>query len=128
VKRRQQIAQRYDDAFVELPTVNPLSVRDDVSHAYHLYVIQLDLTQLQATRAEVFAALRAEGIGVNVHYVPVHLHPFYRERFGTAPGLCPVAEAAYEEIITLPIFPRMENQDVGDVITAVRKVIGVYRR
>ena len=128
VARRQEIAQCYDAAFAEISGVEPLSVREDVSHAYHLYVIRLDMTQLRATRAEVFAALRAEGIGVNVHYIPVHLHPFYRERFGTGPGLCPVAEAAYERIITLPIFPRMNDGDVNDVISAMRKVSEVYQR
>ena len=122
VGRRQEIARRYDAAFAEIPTVEPLGVRGDVSHAYHLYVICVDVTQLRATRAEVFAALRAEGIGVNVHYIPVHLHPFYREHFGTGPGLCPTAEAAYERILTLPIFPRMSDDDVEDVIAAVQKV------
>jgi perosamine synthetase len=126
VARRQEIARRYDAAFAEIPAVKPLAVREDVSHAYHLYVIRLDLTQLRATRAEVFAALRAEGIGVNVHYIPVHLHPFYRERFATGPGLCPVAEAAYEQIISLPIFPRMADADVDDVIKAVRKVVDAF--
>ena len=128
VARRQEIARRYDAAFAEIPAVEPLGVREDASHAYHLYVLQLDLAQLGATRAEVFAALRAEGIGINVHYIPVHLHPFYRERFGTGPGLCPVAEAAYERLITLPIFPRMSDDDVDDVIAAVCKVVEAYRR
>ena len=126
VARRQEIAQRYDAAFAEMLAVEPLGVREEVSHAYHLYVIRLNLTQLQATRAEVFAALRAEGIGVNVHYIPVHLHPFYRRQFGTGPGLCPVAEAAYEQIISLPIFPRMADADVGDVVRGVRKVVGAF--
>jgi perosamine synthetase len=126
VARRQEIARRYGAAFAETPAVEPLGVREDVSHAYHLYVIQLALTQLQVTRAEVFKALRAEGIGVNVHYIPVHLHPFYRERFGTGPGLCPVAEGAYEQLISLPIFPAMTDDDVGDVIMAVHKVISAY--
>jgi perosamine synthetase len=124
--RRQEIARRYDKAFTEIPAVEPLFVRDDVSHAYHLYVIQLDLTQLRVARAEIFAALRAEGIGVNVHYIPVHLHPFYKKRFATAPGLCPAAEAAYERLITLPLFPSMSDRDVEDVIIAVSKVISVY--
>lgn len=128
VKRRQEIAQEYDAAFAEFPAIQPLKVRADVSHAYHLYVVRLDLSQLRATRAEIFTALRAEGIGVNVHYIPVHLHPFYRKRFGTGPGLCPVAEAAYEEIITLPLFPRMGDNDVEDVITAVRKVVKAYQK
>ena len=126
VKRRQEIAQKYNAAFAEFPAVRSLGVRADVSHAYHLYVVRFDLSQLRATRAEIFTALRAEGIGVNVHYIPVHLHPFYRKQFGTGPGLCPVAEAAYEEIITLPLFPRMSDNDVEDVITAVRKVIRAY--
>ncbi len=126
VARRQKIARRYDAAFAEIPAVRPLGVREDVSHAYHLYVIRLDLAQLRATRADVFAALRAEGIGVNVHYIPVHLHPFYRERFGTGPGICPVAEDAYEHIITLPIFPRMSEDDISDVIAAVHKVMEAY--
>lgn len=128
VTRRQEIARHYDMALAEIPAIEPLSVRDDVSHAYHLYVICLDVTQLRATRAEVFAALGAEGIGVNVHYIPVHVHPFYREHFGTGPGLCPSAEAAYERILTLPIFPRMSDDEVDDVVTAVRKVLGEYRR
>jgi perosamine synthetase len=128
VARRQEIARRYDEAFAGLPAVEPLGACKDVTHAYHLYMIRLDSKQLRVTRAEVFSALLAEGIGVNVHYIPVHLHPFYRERFGTGPGLCPVAEAAYERLITLPVFPRMTNEDVEDVIGAVRKVVKAYHR
>jgi perosamine synthetase len=74
----------------------------------------------------VFSALRAEGIGVNVHYIPVHLHPFYRGRLGTAPGDCPIAEAAYERILSLPIFPRMSSQDVEDVVQALGKIDRAY--
>jgi perosamine synthetase len=71
----------------------------------------------------VFATLGAEGVGVNVHYIPVHLHPFYRKHFGTKLGDCPVAENAYERIISLPIFPAMSDQEVGHVISACQKVI-----
>jgi len=71
--------------------------------------------------------MRRENIGVNVHYIPVHYHPFYRQRFGTGPGLCPVAEAAYEQIVTLPLFPAMTAADVGDVVEAVTKVVAAYR-
>jgi len=126
VSRRQEIARRYDAEFGMIPAVKPLGVREDVSHAYHLYVIRLDTTQLLVKRAEVYAALRAEGIGVNVHYIPVHLHPFYRQRFGTGPGDCPIAETAYEQIVSLPIFSAMSDQDVEDVIKAVRKVVEYY--
>jgi UDP-4-amino-4,6-dideoxy-N-acetyl-beta-L-altrosamine transaminase len=128
VRRRQSIAAYYDDAFRDMSEVRPLLTREDVSHAYHLYIVQFDLEQLTVDRNEIFAALRAEGIGVNVHYIPVHLHPFYRQRFGTGPGLCPIAEGAYERLITLPIFPQMSTSDIDDVIEAVRKVVREYRR
>ena len=73
-------------------------------------------------RQTVFAAMRSEGTGVNVHYIPVHLHPYYCQEPGAGPSLCPVAEAAYERIISLPIFPRMSDHDVDDVICAVGQV------
>ena len=114
-KKRQQIAALYDQAFVNFPAVEPLRVRDDVSCAYHLYVVRVP------NRAEVFAGLRERKIGVNVHYVPVYWHPFYRE-LGYAKGECPVAEAAYERILSLPIFPAMEADDVARVVEALREL------
>ncbi len=126
LERRRAIAAEYDAAFSQIPAIRPPSVIDGVEHAYHLYVVQLDLKRLRASRAQVFAALRAEGIGVNVHYIPVHLHPYYREHQGTAAGLCPRAEAAYERILSLPMFPLMTDQDVKDVIEAVHKVAAEY--
>lgn len=119
VIRRQEIARRYDAAFAGMPAFRPLATRDGVSHGYHLYVIRL---RADVDRGEAFQALRAARIGVNVHYAPVHLHPFYRNHLGTGPGLCPVAEQAANEILSLPIFPRMSDADVEDVITAVRGV------
>ena len=85
VERRREIAGAYDAAFAGMPAVRPLTVRPDVYHAYHLYVIRLDLKRLSVSRDNIFRALRAEGIGVNVHYLPVPLHPFYRETFATSP-------------------------------------------
>ena len=128
LKHRTAIANTYDKSFKEVKAVNPLIVRDNVTHAYHIYMIQLDLDQLRVGRTQVFSALVAEGIGVNVHYIPVHLHPYYRNHFDTGPGDCPVAEAAYERLITLPIFPRMNDQDVEDVIDAVKKVVNAYTK
>jgi perosamine synthetase len=123
VQRRRQLAQYYDDAFAMLRTLRPLARRTDRSHAYHLYVVRLQLDALRGTREDVFTALRAEGIGANVHYLPVHLHPLYRERFGTGPGQCPVAERAYDELLSLPLFPEMQDTDADDVVQAVRKVL-----
>jgi perosamine synthetase len=126
LERRRAIARRYDEAFAPLDGVTPLAVRSDRQHAYHLYVVRLDENCLRADRSHIFSALRAEGIGANVHYLPVHLHSYYRERFGTAPGLCPRAENAYKEILSLPIFPGMSDSDVTDVIEAMYKVVTTY--
>jgi perosamine synthetase len=127
VARRQQIASHYDYAFKSLSQIEPLATGAGVSNAYHLYVIKLDLARLATSRTGIYRALRAENIGVNVHYMPVHLHPFYREQFGTEPGMCPVAEATYECLLSLPIFPSMTDEDAGDVIAALSKVIEYYR-
>ena len=97
-----------------------LNVRADVEQAWHLYVVEMDET---IDRDRAFSAFRQEGVGVNVHYIPVHLHPYYRRRFDTGLGLCPRAEEAYAHILSLPIFPRMTDEDVETVIAAVRKVV-----
>jgi perosamine synthetase len=127
VRRRQAIADDYTRAFASIPEVSPLTLRPGVSHAYHLYVVRFDTARLACDRATLFAALRGEGIGVNVHYIPVHLHPFYRRQLGVGPGLCPVAEAAYEQLITLPMFAAMTARDVQDVVEAVTKVVAAFR-
>ncbi len=128
LRRRREIASRYDHAFEQLESVLPLQRREGVEHAYHLYVIRLVPERLAADRKRIFEALRAEGIGVNVHYIPVHLHPYYRDALGTAPGQCPRGEQAYESILTLPLYPAMSESDVDDVIEAVFKVTGRFAR
>ncbi|MFZ0309712.1 MAG: UDP-4-amino-4,6-dideoxy-N-acetyl-beta-L-altrosamine transaminase [Candidatus Sulfotelmatobacter sp.] len=120
--RRREIAERYSTVFAGLAGVTLPAVRADVSPAWHLYPIRLNLEKLTADRAQVFRALRAENIGVNVHYIPVHRHPYYRDRFGYRGGEYPIAEDAYERLISLPMFHGMSDQDVEDVITAVKKI------
>ena len=127
IECRRKIAHKYDAALDKIEAVSPLGKLRSRTHAYHLYVIQLDLQLLAAGRRDIFAALRAEGIGVNVHYIPVHLHPYYRENFATIQGLCPVAEDAYQRILSLPLFPAMSETDTDDVIEALGKVIGAYQ-
>jgi len=124
--RRREIAARYSAAFRNLRGVLVPSVRTDVSPAWHLYPIRVNPAQLNADRAHVFRALRAENVGVNVHYIPVHRHPYYRQRFGYQGGEYPVAEAAYEQLISLPMFHGMTDQDVQDVIAALTKVMNRY--
>lgn len=124
--RRRAIARRYAEALADWHAVRPLAVDPGRQHAWHLYIVRLDLDRLTVDRGQVFRALRAEGIGVNVHYPPVHLHPFYRQQFGTAAGDCPAAERAYQEILSLPLFPAMTDADCDDVIEAVGKVTRAY--
>lgn len=122
IQKRQQIANMYEGAFVEIDYVKPLSKRNDVQHAYHLYVVLFDTEKLDKSRNVIFKTLRDNNIGVNVHYIPVHLHPYYQQKLGTKHGLCPVAESAYERLITLPIFPQMTESDVDDVVVAVKQL------
>jgi perosamine synthetase len=124
--RRRQIAAWYSAAFRDVPGVLPPRSRPDVNPAWHLYPIRLDLNALTADRGEVFRALRAEHIGVNVHYIPVHRHPYYRDRFGYKGGKYPVAETAYECLISLPMFHGMNDLDVDDVVRAVGKVLAHF--
>src|SRR5256885_127451 len=124
--RRREIAAKYNEALRGLSVITLPLVRDEVLPAWHLYPVRLDLGSLSAGRAEIFQALRAENIGVNVHYVPVHLHPYYRDRFGYKPGDYSVAESAYESLISLPMFHGMTDRDADDVITALRKVMAEY--
>ena len=126
--RRREIAARYTAAFRSVPGLILPSVRAEVNPAWHLYPIRLDLAKLTADRGQVFRALRAENIGVSVHYIPVHLHPYYRNQFGHKDGECPVAEAAYERLISLPMFHGMADADVADVVGAVSKVVSHYAR
>ena len=127
--RRREIAAQYAEAFRDLPVIVVPAVREGVNPAWHLYPIRLNLKMLAVGRGEIFRALRAENIGVNVHYIPVHQHPYYRERFKIQfkEGY-PVAEDAYERLISLPMFHSMTAQDAGDVIRAVTKVVDHYRR
>ena len=120
-KRREEIALRYREAFDGIPGIRCLSIRPGITHAWHLFVVRLDFPALGSTRQEVFSRLRSRGIGANVHYLPVHLHRYYRERFSTGPGLCPHAEAAYEQVLSLPIYAAMTDTQVERVVDEVRR-------
>jgi perosamine synthetase len=117
VSARQKIAGWYEEALAGLAEVTPLRTRKDRTNAYHLYVVKL-ADGIDRDRA--FARLRAEGIGANVHYAPVHLHSYYRNR-GYGPGFAPVAEAVSQQILTLPMFPAMTQNDVARVAGALTR-------
>ena len=117
VASRQQIAALYDDALAGMAEVMPLKTRSDRTNAHHLYVVRL---AEHVSRDQVFARLREEGIGANVHYAPVHLHSYYRGR-GYGPGLAPVAERLSKQVLTLPMFPAMTQADVNRVVAALHR-------
>jgi UDP-4-amino-4,6-dideoxy-N-acetyl-beta-L-altrosamine transaminase len=119
VARRHEIAGIYDDAFRLLPVVTP-SHQPSAHSAMHLYVVRLRLDEISVDRSEVFLSMRAKGIGVNVHYVPVHLQPYYA-RMGFRPNAFPEAERYYAEAISLPMFPALTREQQGAVIRALRE-------
>ena len=121
VERRRHLVQRYDSAFRELPVVPPWQHPESRS-AHHLYVLRLKTDELTITRQRVFDELRAAGIGVNVHYIPVHTQPYYR-KLGFKPGDFPEAEKYYEEAITLPLYYGLSEKDQDYVIGTLRKVL-----
>jgi perosamine synthetase len=123
LRRRTEIAARYDHAFSGVNPIKPLRVAPDIAHARHLYVIRLDFQSLGLDRKECFERLRQREIGVNVHYLPVHLHPFYKNIFHTHPGMCPEAEKAYEEILSLPLYPGMADAEVDQVIGEILNIV-----
>ena len=88
-----------------------------------MYVIRIAFDQLSIDRTKLFVQLKDQGIGVNVHYIPVHIHPFYQKKFGSKPGNCPVAEEAYNEILSLPIFPQMNDKDIDYIIDRIQSLI-----
>jgi perosamine synthetase len=124
VARRRDLAAAYLERLADLPAIEAPTVAAGADPAWHLMAIQLRLDRLRVDRAAVYHAMRAESIGVNVHYIPVHTHPFYRSRY---PGLrFERAEAAYERLLTLPLFPAMTDADLDDVVTALDKVCRAY--
>ena len=127
IERRRRISKIYNEAFASIPELVTPYEKKDVRSAYHLYMIQLNLDKLSVDRKKIFEAIRAENIGVHVHYIPLHLQPCYQETFGYKKGDFPVAEGYYERALTLPVFPRMNDADVADVISSVKKVIEHYR-
>lgn len=128
LERRRQIAARYDCELRAVDEIELPARAEDRESAWHLYVIRLRLEALRVGRGEVFAALRAENIGVNVHYVPVPWYSTFRQVPNCVPGQWPIAEAVYERLITLPLWPGMSDGDVDDVIRAAIKVVSAYCR
>ena len=117
--RRAEIARRYDAAFSSLGQVQIPAQRPHVDHAWHLYVLRLHLDRINISRKQFIEELAARRIASSVHFIPIHLHPYFRDRYGYQPEDFPVANREYQRIVSLPLYPGMTDQDVEDVIEAV---------
>jgi dTDP-4-amino-4,6-dideoxygalactose transaminase len=126
--RRREIARRYNQAFAGLPEVETPHERAEVEHAWHLYVLRLRADRLDLSRQQFIEELKARRIATSVHFIPVHLHPYYRDKYGYRPEDFPIAYDVYQRMVSLPLAPRMTDADVEDVIGAVLEVVEKYRK
>jgi len=121
--RRRGIVHRYNTAFSEMPELQIPVEHSEVEHAWHLYVLRLNTHRFDISRNRFIEELKARNIATSVHFIPVHIHPYYRDKFGYKPSDFPVAYGEYQRMVSLPLYPRMSDQDVDDVIEAVRDVV-----
>jgi len=127
VELRRKYVSIYNSAFKDMDEIITPFQHENGESSWHLYIIRLNLDKLTSSRREIFEALQQQNIGINVHYIPVHLQPYYQQ-LGYKKGICPNAEKLYDEIITLPLFPAMSDKDVRDVIKAVKQTIDYYKK
>jgi dTDP-4-amino-4,6-dideoxygalactose transaminase len=128
IRRRQEIAAMYDEAFSDLPEVLLPPRLPGRNHTFHLYPIRLNADLLHMNRSEFIDELRARNIGTSVHFIPLHRHPFYRERYDYQPEQFPVCEQIFQGLLSLPLYPKMTDRDAEDVIEAVRDMVAVNRQ
>ena len=128
LKKRQKIAQVYRDAFQGMEELTPLKLLSYGSMAWHLFVIKLNLEKLSIDRNRFISELNDRNIGSSVHFIPLHLHPYWKEAYGLKESDFPTASAIYKQIISLPIFPDMADEDAGDVVSAVKDIVSCYKK
>ena len=117
----------YNEAFADVPEIIVQKDIPESDSSRHLYVIQLDLDKLTCTRREFFEAMSAENVQCQVHYIPVYWMPVYQQ-MGYEKGLCPVCEKIYSRIMSIPLYPKLTDEDVQDVIAAVKKLVNYYKK
>ncbi len=127
-RRRVEIAQKYDSALMSLEAYGSPQVAQDVQHAWHLYVVLVEPFALRIHRDQVIEELRQRGIGTSVHFIPLHLHPYYQRTWGYRLGEFPVAEDYFDRCISLPIYPSMTDEDINHVIEALQDISIKFRR
>jgi len=122
-KRREEIALRYTEAFEDLPARTPCLARVEDQHAWHLYVLQLEIESLRVSRDRFSQQMLEQGVETSVHFIPLHLQPYWRDRYGLEPEDFPVAHDVYRRAVSLPIYSRMTDADVDRVISVTRTVL-----
>ena len=127
-RRRREIVNMYNSAFKDIEALITPTERPEVEHSWHLYVLRLNLEMLRIDRNQFIEELKNRNIGTSVHFIPIHLHPYYRDKYGFKPNDFPVAYENYLKIISLPLYPKMSNEDVYDVIEAVIDIAKKYKR
>lgn len=125
-QRRHEVVDQYNAAFSQIDALQVPVERPEVESAWHLYVLRLNPDRLKINRGQFIEALKTRQIGTSVHFIPIHLHPYYRDKYGLKPGDLPVAQAQYERVISLPLHPGLSKADVADVIAAVTDICEVY--
>ena len=125
---RTALARRYDELLADVGAVTRPTTRPDVTHAWHLYVIKLNLDRLRITRNEFIEELKKRRIGHSVHYTPLHMHPYYRETYGYQPGDLPAARSVYERIVSLPLFSKMTHAEQDRVVRAIKDIAAEHGR
>jgi UDP-4-amino-4,6-dideoxy-N-acetyl-beta-L-altrosamine transaminase len=125
--RRREIVNKYNNEFKEIDGLIIPEQLENTNSAWHIYVLQLELEKLTVDKKEIFNVLREKNLGVNVHYIPVYFHPYYQS-LGYQKGICPKAERLYERIITIPLYPKMTDQQVDEVIKRIKSTINKYQK
>jgi dTDP-4-amino-4,6-dideoxygalactose transaminase len=121
--RRAAIAARYNEAFELLEELRIPAHRPQVDHAWHVYALRLKLDRLKISRDEFIRELRGRNISASVHFIPIHLHPYYRDTYGYKENDFPVAYSEFRKLVSLPIYPAMRDEDINDVIEAVTEIV-----
>lgn len=124
--RRREIVKQYNTAFAACDALQAPAERAEVEAAWHVYALRLHLDRLRIDRARFIEELKTRNIGASVHFIPIHLHPYYRDKYGYQPDNFPVAYREYQRLVSLPLYPRMSDQDVQDVVEAVLDIVERY--
>jgi dTDP-4-amino-4,6-dideoxygalactose transaminase len=127
-ERRREIVRAYTSAFSECDALEVPLARNDVEHAWHLYVLRLNAERLTIGRDQFIEEMTERNIATSVHFIPIHLHPYYRDKYQLLPDRFPVAYDSFTRMLSLPLNPRLRDEDVADVIDAVLDVVRVYQR